>query len=89
MVEAQLSGGNLHDDVGVVSHSLVTIGKDGHEVISEYLISNAGRTKTVEFDWVFEAIDVTLNIENSKGCEGATERVTCEKNRYGLTMKSN
>jgi hypothetical protein len=47
MVEAELSGGTLDDNVSVMSHSLINIGKGVHEVICEDLITNSGRAKAV------------------------------------------
>ena len=48
VVEAHLSGRNLNDNVSVMSHSLVNIGKGFGEVISEDLITNSWRTEAVE-----------------------------------------
>ena len=48
VVKAHLSGRNLNDNVSVMGHSLVNIGKGIGEVISEYLITNSWRAEAVE-----------------------------------------
>ena len=86
MVEAQLSGRDLHDNISVVSHSLVRFGELRHQVISEDLVANARRTETVELNGVCQSLDVALDVENGKGGKGSTKRVAGEQNRNGTTM---
>ena len=72
VVEAHLSGRNLNNNISVMSHSLVNIGKGIGEVISEHLISNSWRTEAVELKGS-SRIQGPLNVNCSESGQGTTE----------------
>ena len=55
VVEAQLTGRDLNDDIGVVSHALVGLSSERtHEVVRKSLVADTGRPEAVELDRVGE-----------------------------------
>ena len=66
MVEPHLPWRSLNDNVGVVGHSIV-VREKSHHVVSECLVTCAGRSESVKIDSPIGNPEGTPDIDGSKG----------------------
>ena len=77
VVESHGAGRYLNDNISVVSDTLVCLrGEHRHEIVSEHLVADAGRSETVEFYWVRE-FKVAFEVQHGEGAQSRTKGVTC------------